>query len=957
MSMNTLDFLTALYGADPAGTIVINSAVLTSSGGTFYKTHIASHDLDAGKYTSHAHRVSVGALALDSECKPGESIYHRITTLAPDWSPDCGLTVKACKDRGECRGTHRGSAKESFQAPGLFFDADVSTGDHKDGVKPADWAEFRAVLEKAGMPPETSLVSSGGGFYPGWVHAELVDLTEPGVYDRYAAMQQGLHGLVNAWSLHLGVGKLDATFDLARVLRLPGSRNRKTKYGPDGRLCEVVHFDGPRYSLEELEAVLAAAEYPAGHFAPKTRAAAGRAKRAAESEHDSSLFDEASSLTPITEAQAWDRIEVQLDKCRTVLRGEGAQGTFGGAARRIGLYVQAGVLTAEQAADIVVDACKANPHQDPAWYGAAADQWTIETVVGKGLENGLADEPQYELVATTGETMPAGTPEALPPLEVKSPASMTMWLQENIGAGHLSGMFNRGGAVVYTPAVGSSGYIAPKEAEEDSGPMQVRAVSKIGLAAQVQFSYQCFKIVDETDENGEKTGNKVETDALFPAQAAELVIAAPEHMPKLRTLRGVTHTPIMRKDGSILDRPGFDAASGLLYAPARGLQVEAVPENPTTEEIGAARDFVLNMVADFPFVSLDDRANWLGMMLTPLMREVVSSDRKLFAVNAHQAGSGKTLLAKLGQYTHGAVFRSALPEDEAEMRKWATGVLSTTTAPMVIADNVTGTLRSAFLAGLLTSQTLSDRVLGKTEDITVPQDRMWVITGNNVQIGADISRRLVTIAIDPGMERPEERTGFAISNLEAYAVANRGRTLSALLTLMRAWVVAGRPMESKDQSDSFQEWEAAVGGILSVAQVAGEFNTAKTRATVRDTDREEFGDFLEKLFLIFGEKEFLMRDLLAKCGPEESDSETDGFIAASLGVRELGPSDMPSSRLAEQLKADRLSSKGLGKLMGCKTKQYHNGFALVAGEKGRNGVPWSIKATDEAKARVEAYTA
>lgn len=569
------------------------------------------------------------------------------------------------------------------------------------------------------------------------------------------------------------------------------------------------------------------------------------------------------------------------------------------------------------------------------WAGPDAEDWkTIESAYGatEAGRSWVAVERTAPDDTGQARTEPDGSK---PQLQIKSVPTMMYWLEENLGRGYLSGMFNRGGAVVHTPAVGAEGYIPPREGSD--GPMQVRPVERYGLASLVQFSYQCFAMTEKKDKAGNSTWET--TDGQFPLGAAGYAVAAADMMPHLRPLRGVTHTPIMRKDGSILDQPGYDEVTGLLYAPMRGLHVQDVPERPTGGEVAAALAHLRGMVSDFPFVTPGDEANWLGMMLTPLMREVVPSDRKMFAVNAHQAGSGKTLLAKLGEHTHGAVFRSALPEDEAEMRKWATGVLSTTTAPMVIADNVTGTMRSAFLAGLLTSQTLTDRVLGKSENVEMRQDRMWVITGNNVQIGGDIHRRLVTIAIDPDMERPETRTGFAIADLERYAVDHRGQTLHALLTLMRAWVVAGRPTSHRDQSDSFLAWEAAVGGVLAVAGLAAGFNEDVTRGEVKDVDREDFGDFLAKLYEVFGDKPFYMKDLLDKTSGETA--RVDGGLFDE--TRPIGPGDMPSSRLAEKLSDGKFIGGSLGKLMGYKTKQYHGGYALIAGEKDRSGIPWRIK--------------
>lgn len=51
--------------------------------------------------------------------------------------------------------------------------------------------------------------------------------------------------------------------------------------------------------------------------------------------------------------------------------------------------------------------------------------------------------------------------------------------------------------------------------------------------------------------------------ALFPAEAARRVVDLPDPAlrSELRWLAGVTHTPVVRADGSILDTPGYDPAT------------------------------------------------------------------------------------------------------------------------------------------------------------------------------------------------------------------------------------------------------------------------------------------------------------------------------------------------------------------------------------------------------------
>src|SRR3954454_15234683 len=98
---------------------------------------------------------------------------------------------------------------------------------------------------------------------------------------------------------------------------------------------------------------------------------------------------------------------------------------------------------------------------------------------------------------------------------------------------------------------------------------------------------------------------------------------------------------------------------------------------------------------------------------------------KLAAISSPQPGSGKTLLASIARAIHGGVFRAEIPEDDRELRKQITALLTVTTGPLVHLDNVSGTLRSSTMSGLLTSPTWGDRPLGVTDWVETPNDRLW----------------------------------------------------------------------------------------------------------------------------------------------------------------------------------------------------------------------------------------
>ena len=278
--------------------------------------------------------------------------------------------------------------------------------------------------------------------------------------------------------------------------------------------------------------------------------------------------------------------------------------------------------------------------------------------------------------------------------------------------------------------MGEEGYLLPQDLGLiDAGPAQVRPVTTAGIKALVENRYQCWKNIT-VQEGDKRTRKKVA--ALFPQQSAQSAFESArlgEDMNFLRTLHGVTHTPMMRSDGTILHTPGYDDASGFLYLPDRGLSVRPIPEYPTAEEIRTAVELIMSPVAEFPFVNDDDRATFIGLEITPAIRPLLSGPYQLGVFTATNPGSGKTLLAQLIRILHGGVERGEMPRDADELRKSITATLMDTTAPVITFDNLTGVVRSSVLESLLTGPHWSDRWLGQNRQITAPNDRLWLAPG------------------------------------------------------------------------------------------------------------------------------------------------------------------------------------------------------------------------------------
>jgi hypothetical protein len=81
------------------------------------------------------------------------------------------------------------------------------------------------------------------------------------------------------------------------------------------------------------------------------------------------------------------------------------------------------------------------------------------------------------------------------------------------------------------------------------------------------------------------------------------------------------------------------------------------------------------------------------------------------------------------------------------------------TAPMVIEfDNLTSDLIAhKSLCTALTSEYMTGRILGVSKTATVGTRALFLSSGNNVGPVADMTRRCITINLDPGCETPAAR--------------------------------------------------------------------------------------------------------------------------------------------------------------------------------------------------------
>lgn len=412
---------------------------------------------------------------------------------------------------------------------------------------------------------------------------------------------------------------------------------------------------------------------------------------------------------------------------------------------------------------------------------------------------------------------------------------------------------------------------------DDEGVPHAQQLGADNLRAYFAEHIECYKLVKKKAGGDDST---VEDDADSPAQAdgAAGLFVELEALPMrgtcatilgrkewdLPALRGIVTAPVLRPDATLLQTPGFDEKTGLYLHPV--VVLDGIPEAPTQTEVKAAIDLLLESVlVDFPFVADSDRAQYLAALLSPIIRPYVPGPTPLLIITATSFGSGKTYLADLFTFIYGLDSNPWPGKDDPELRKVITTRLRERGEPAILFDNVPNgeTINSAILADLLTKRMWSDRILGSTAAVTMPNDRMWIATGNNLKTGQDMSRRVIWTRLDPNCPNPDQRSGFKLGDLTAWLSKpeNAAEVLTALLTLVAGWAAAGQPMGDV-RMGGYSRWASTVDGILAWAKIPGFMTDRAATAESNDEETEVWAPLLEQWHRIYGAAPKTTRDIL-----------------------------------------------------------------------------------------------
>ena len=278
------------------------------------------------------------------------------------------------------------------------------------------------------------------------------------------------------------------------------------------------------------------------------------------------------------------------------------------------------------------------------------------------------------------------------------------------------------------------------------------------------------------------------------------------------TLHSTLEAPTLGPNGTILDQPGYDWATGLFFNPG-DVQFPPIEPQPTREQGEAAMKLVESVLVDFPFEDDDpndnsksvSRAVAISMLLTAAVRRTLDI-APVYGIDADDQEAGKTTLAKVaGAIATGrdiAVHAFATNEEE---RAKTLAALLLTAAPVMLFDNVDDIIESAEIEKSITSALYECRPFGKNDTIRfAPTNALTIFTANKIRVGGTFASRMIVSRLVPPLTLAERK--FTYPDLIGHVILIRPSLVVAILTALRAYLVNGKGEVTLKDNDRFPQW-------------------------------------------------------------------------------------------------------------------------------------------------------
>lgn len=375
-------------------------------------------------------------------------------------------------------------------------------------------------------------------------------------------------------------------------------------------------------------------------------------------------------------------------------------------------------------------------------------------------------------------------------------------------------------------------------------------------------------------------------------------------------LRRFIDVPIFGPDGTLRLTNGYDASTQCYIHLPPNITWLDVNSNPSAEEVETAKWWLFEALRDFPFTDVFDsadtapirdidpstglanvdedgfalpnmergkasRTNAIAMILLPFMRHLIDGPCPIHHIDKASPGTGANYLVDVANIiVDGRVAEpTTMSGNEEEFRKNLVAQFLTQPSHLFI-DNINKKVDSAHLASSIVSGVWKDRILGKSESVSVPVDSTVIMAGNNLEFSNEMMRRNCPIRLDAATPDParDRKVGKDFKHdLQPWCMEFRKELVWACHTLIAAWVAQSCPRSNEYVLNSFAEWSKAFTGLFRVIGLVGAdgerwfMANSDLYAKDRNEEQDTATGAMTLLFETFGLNEFMARDVMARC--------------------------------------------------------------------------------------------
>lgn len=364
-----------------------------------------------------------------------------------------------------------------------------------------------------------------------------------------------------------------------------------------------------------------------------------------------------------------------------------------------------------------------------------------------------------------------------------------------------------------------------------------------------------IQMVKRTDKDGNVS--MVEAVANVNDRVVEGMLKAPRLWAQLRHVQNVHGLPVVRMDGSVAGE-GYDPQTRLLI---RYDGVKFGQIGTTRAEAEAALESLKDLFCQFPFESEQDRAVAVCLCVMACVRRVLPLSPGVL-VDSPSSGIGKGLLINVASILASGREADPMqqPKEEDELGKTLFSALRDG-AHHIAFDNVSGQFGGEAYDMLMTAPVFKGRILGQSVIQAVPAAALVTVTGRNVMFRGDAAGRTLRCKLVTPLERPDEGREFKYPQLERHVAANRGAIVAQVLTIVRAYLLAGRPCEMRPLR-MYYEWGAMAREPLVWLGMVDPVESITKQRVESDSDLAAYGELTHAMYEAFGDRPMTMAKLV-----------------------------------------------------------------------------------------------